>query len=274
MPFRAQVSGIHDQKIDVSLALKLALPSGTDDHATSTLGGVTMLAAASRNTSRLEGFSDAVFAFAATLLVVSLEVPKDFDALVSQLYGFAAFAVTFGALVAIWTIHRAFYHRYGLGDGWTVVLNSGLLFVVLFYVVPLKFLTESLFSGLLGIGSSGITVDSIEELAQLFMLYSAGFAAIFLFITLLYWHAWRRRAVLGLDARQAWEAAYLSRHYLLFALVGLLSIGMAAAAWGVQFGLPGFFYVILGPACYAHGVWSQQHRPPASAARPTAHKEH
>jgi uncharacterized membrane protein len=84
-----------------------------------------MLAAASRNTSRLEGFSDAVFAFAATLLVVSLEVPRDFDALVSELYGFAAFAITFGALVAIWTIHRACYRRYELSDGWTVLFNSG-----------------------------------------------------------------------------------------------------------------------------------------------------
>lgn len=225
-----------------------------------------------RGTSRLEGFSDAVFPFAATLLVVPLEVPRDFDALVSQLYGFAAFAITFGALVAIWTIHRAYYRRYERSDGWTVLFNSGLLFVVLFYVFPLKFLTESFFSGVLGLGSSGITVDSIEELAQLFTLYSASFAAIFLFITLLYWHAWRRRAALGLDARQAWKAAYLSRHYLLFALVGLLSIGVAAAGWGIQFGVPGFFYVILGPACYVHGVWSQQHQPPAGAATPTAYK--
>lgn len=214
-----------------------------------------------REISRLEGFSDAVFAFAATLLVVSLEVPRDFAALISQLYGFAAFAITFGALLAIWTIHNAYFRRYAVNDGWVVFLNSALLFLVLFYVFPLKFLTESFFGGILGLGNSGITVNSLEELGQLFVLYSAGFAAIFLFVALLYGHAWRRREMLGLTALQTWEAAFLARHYLIFSLVGVLSIGTAQLGIGLAFGGPGFVYILLGPACYFHAAWSERRKP-------------
>lgn len=68
----------------------------------------------SRDITRLEAFSDAVFAFAATLLVVSLEVPKTFPQLQTDLKGFIAFGLAFSALVLIWTVHNGFFKRYGL----------------------------------------------------------------------------------------------------------------------------------------------------------------
>lgn len=43
-------------------------------------------------------------------------------------------------LVWIWFEQHKFFRRYGLQDGTTVTLNVILLFVVLFYVYPLKFL--------------------------------------------------------------------------------------------------------------------------------------
>src|SRR6266566_1348637 len=93
-----------------------------------------------REVSRVEGFSDAVFAFAITLLVVSLEVPKTFEELMAAIRGFPAFAVSFALLFQIWWRHYRFFRRYDLEDRYVITVTGFLLFVVLFFVYPLKFL--------------------------------------------------------------------------------------------------------------------------------------
>jgi uncharacterized membrane protein len=60
-----------------------------------------------REVSRIEGFSDAVFGFALTLLVVSLEVPESFDGLKQILGGFVPFAITFALVCWVWYEHYA-----------------------------------------------------------------------------------------------------------------------------------------------------------------------
>src|SRR3954471_9348900 len=90
--------------------------------------------------TRLEGFSDAVFAFAVTLLVVSLEVPHSFHELMRVMQGFLGFGVCFSMLASIWYEHHIYFRRYGFQNVTVHTLNLALLFVVLLYVYPLKFL--------------------------------------------------------------------------------------------------------------------------------------
>lgn len=213
--------------------------------------------------SRLEAFSDGVFALAATLLVVSLEVPATLDGMLAELSGIGAFALGFAALVLIWSVHNGFFRRYGLQDNWTVALNGCLLFVVLYYVFPLKFVVAGFTGYVLGIGDYARMplLSSLDELKTLFLLYSLGFVLIFVFVALLYRHAVRRAGELGLDAFEHWEARFLARHYGLFVVVGLLSMLLAWLGVGLAYGVPGYVYALLGPLCWGHGVWSDRNRP-------------
>src|SRR5260370_6669506 len=94
----------------------------------------------SHEITRIEGFSDAVFGFAVTLLVVSLEVPHTSTELLATMRGFGSFVATFIILTGMWRAQFTFFRRYGLEDNVTVALNLVLLFTVLFFVYPLKFL--------------------------------------------------------------------------------------------------------------------------------------
>lgn len=206
-----------------------------------------------RESSRLEAFSDAVFAFSATLLVVSLEVPDTFPELVSELKGFIAFGIRFGVLVALWTVHHAFFRRFPIASKTIMFLNMLFLFVILFYVYPLKFLTESMVAPLIG-DSTPRGMTGLGDLALLFTLYSLGFVAVFGSIAMMYLHVFRRTETLDLSAYQSHEALFYARHYGIFAGVGFISVVLAFLNVGIIIGLPGFIYAALGPLCFWHGV--------------------
>jgi len=73
--------------------------------------------------SRVDGFSDVVFGFALTLLVVSLEVPRTYDEFHLALRGSFAFAICFLIFISIWLSHFRFFRRYGLHDRTTLWIN-------------------------------------------------------------------------------------------------------------------------------------------------------
>ena len=142
--------------------------------------------------SRIDGFSDVVFGFALTLIVVSLEVPKNFSELHSLLRGFFPFALTFLMLMLIWHTHYKFFRRFNVHDSGTLWLNGLLLFFVLFYVYPLKFIFSAMFQ-------NGIAFERIEDLREMTVLYASGFAAIYGIFAGMYANAYRQRVLLALS---------------------------------------------------------------------------
>ena len=150
--------------------------------------------------SRIEGFSDAVFAFAVTLLVVSLEVPKTFDELLATMRGFFGFAICFYLLLIVWYEHYKYFRRYGLNDTQTLWLNAALLFIMLMYVYPLKFLFTYLIDLLFGFAQSE-TIEA-SQVPLLMVVYGAGFVAVQILFMLMYLRAYSLRDALELDARE------------------------------------------------------------------------
>jgi uncharacterized membrane protein len=197
--------------------------------------------------TRLEAFSDVVFGFALTLLVISLEVPRSYTALMADLQGLLPFAVCFMLLVAVWRMHYIYSRRYGLEDPYSFFLNMVLLFLVLFCVYPLKFVFTLFFSRLMG-GEAGDDVSwhGALVLVQLFFL---GYASLLLLFTLMYAHAYKVRAKLGLNAvevRITWDAVQMNA---IGSAIGFLSLALAFKNpfW------PAILCCLFGPVSFIHG---------------------
>ena len=200
---------------------------------------------------RLEAFSDVVFGFALTLLVVSLEVPHTFNELLVDMRGFVPFAISFAILAQVWWIHHDFFRRYGLQDSLTIVLNFILLFVVLFYTYPLKFLFSFIFEQLTGhqgvVQPNGQIVPFIEpqQGGLLFIIYGLGYATVFSIFALLYAHALRNKEELELNPLETYDTQTGIWENGCMACVGLLSAAIAALLPANMAGLAGFVFFLI-----------------------------
>ncbi len=197
--------------------------------------------------SRIEGISDAMLAFAMTLVVVSLKVPEKWSELELVLIQLPAFFACFLLIGWIWVIHYYFFRRFGLEDGITITLNGFLLFSVLAYVFPLKYLFTALIGQMTGVGDPeywrAYWPPDEAGREKMMLFYNVGFTAIFLWFTLMYWHAWRQRDAFDLNPPERSICRGALRANAAMVLLGLLSIGMIF----VHTGYSGMVFFAIGP---------------------------
>jgi uncharacterized membrane protein len=173
--------------------------------------------------SRLEAFSDVIFGFAVSLLVISLEAPKSYHELMEMMRGFLPFAVCFFIFIDIWWEHHDFFRRYALQDRVVNILNTLLLFVVLFYVYPLKFM----FTLALGAAQGERMGVTPADSRMLFTLYGVGVIAVFWLLAAMYIYAWRRRDQLQLNEVERLDTLESILDNLSMGAFGVLSILLA-----------------------------------------------
>jgi hypothetical protein len=144
-------------------------------------------------------------------------------------------------------------------DGFTFVLNAALLFVILFYIYPLKFLFTLLISyGLLdhvlGFEFQGEITIKGEQWEPLMVIYGLGFLAVFLVFVLLHWHAYRKRHDLALSPLEIITTRSSISSYGICVIIALLSIGIVAFGGGYRAAMSGWLYALIGPLQAVNGI--------------------
>ncbi len=209
--------------------------------------------------TRVEGFSDSVFAIAITLLIFANQVPKNYALIRESMQDIIPFGLCIALLISLWYSHFGFFVRYGLEDAKTVALNTVFLFLLLIYVFPLKFLTTFLYevyrwlfirwwfdptyqSERLG------EMFDYGDMPELMVFYSSGIAAIYLVIMFMYRHALSLRTSLELNEREVFETKMSIQSLLVMALVPAISVVMVFVG-GRNYGpmIAGFSYFLYFP---------------------------
>jgi uncharacterized membrane protein len=204
--------------------------------------------------SRVEGFTDAVFAFAVTLLVVALEVPHTFEGLMDVVRGFPAFVLCFALLMAFWNAHYRFHRRYGIESAFTRQTTLAILVLVLFFVYPLKYLFTLMTAQFLGLELRDVPrVEGLRQIRTLYVIYGLGLAGVWGLYALLYGHALARRQTLQLDTTEVILTRSSLCQNLIYVGMCLLSITLALATQNTW--VPGAVYLLLGPLQAFNGWW-------------------
>ncbi|GAB4186531.1 MAG: hypothetical protein Tsb002_11070 [Wenzhouxiangellaceae bacterium] len=211
-----------------------------------------------RHNTRIEIFTDAAFAFALTMLVISIDnIPQNIPQLVDALKDAPAFGVSFALIMLYWRGHQLWCQRYGLEDIPTVLLSCLLIFVVMIYVYPLKILFSAMFHVLSnGWLEASFQLHSIDEFRQLLLIYSSGFTLLNLPLCLLYLHAWRQRRKLRLTVLEIAITQYEIFAWLIVASFGLLSIALALTLPQDYLPLSAWQYSLLAFVMPVYGIWS------------------
>ena len=217
--------------------------------------------------TRIETFTDAAFAFALTLLVISGDPPTTTADLKQALKDVPAFVSSAILLMVFWYSHNDWSRRFGLDDMRTVILSSALVLSVMVYVYPLRFVARGFFlfialltglpvSSLIGPdGQPTRAAESVAEVNEYFIIYGIGYVVISAIMVLLYRHALSQREELSLNEFETVTTQGDVGAWLIMCLVGVLSVIVAAA--NPFIGAPGFVYMLLS---FVMPVWGARVR--------------
>ena len=210
--------------------------------------------------TRLEGFVDATFAFAITVLIIAgQQVPNDIDALLGASRDVPTFAASIAVLAIFWKGHWLWSRRFGIQDNVSIYISWAIIFTMLIYVYPLKMVFGAMFATLSG-GELGqrIQVRTVLQARELFAVYALGFTAIALEILLLNLRAWYLRAPLQLNEREKLMTRAAVEGWGIPVSIGLVSLLFAMFLPPRYFGWSGWIYFSMTLLVPLHRRWMRR----------------
>ena len=211
------------------------------------------------NMSRLETFVDAAFAFAITMLVISVDnIPDNYDDFVTALLQTPAFIACFFQLAMFWMGHRAWSRRYALettGTLWTSLL---LVAGVLVIVYPLRVMFSAGFGFL---SNEHLPVPfqlSFEQIRSIFLFYGTGFGVLCALIASLFWQALKHANHLALTPLEHFSTRIDITSWLILSGTGWVSCLIALSVNGEWVVLAGWLYAGLGIVMPLHSMFARK----------------
>lgn len=202
--------------------------------------------------TRVEALSDGVFAIATALLVISSSIPETYAELLHFLKDLIPFALCMTLLMMIWYQHYVFFIRYGFKDATIVSVNTLLLFLILFYIYPLKFLMQLLYDMFFAMLTQDKEVFNhifthvihMEDTPNLMSIYGFGAASIFFTLAVMYLIAYRRADKLELSNKEKFLTKASVQANILMGVIPLISclFCMLPIKANIAFSVGGYIY--------------------------------
>jgi hypothetical protein len=179
--------------------------------------------------TRIETFVDAAFAFAFTLLVISIDsIPTNTKVLMGLSLDIPAFISSALTIGVIWFAHAQWSRVFGLQDLITTTLSILLVIFVLIFVYPIKLMfrvTFSYFSG--GYFSQGLDPLSRSDTSTLIIYFSVGFFILASLFIILYLNTLKFKRELRLNCIETYFCISIISRWILVCLTALISCAIA-----------------------------------------------